>query len=88
MTGPIITPQPAAAKEGPTFPASLPLMMDGTHHTDEICIRYEVSLKQLEMVFRTLGGASEGPSAGGGGEDGQRRGSSAGFGSRLLVLYI
>lgn len=34
-------------------------MLDGKHSTDEICVRYGVSLRQLENVFRTLGGVDE-----------------------------
>ncbi|SCZ96574.1 BZ3500_MvSof-1268-A1-R1_Chr4-4g07440 [Microbotryum saponariae] len=37
------------------FPPSLPMMMDGTYHTDEICVKYSISFKQLEVIFRTLG---------------------------------
>ncbi|KAK4058699.1 Nitrogen permease regulator 2 [Microbotryomycetes sp. JL221] len=38
-----------------SYPASLPLMLDGKHHTDEICIKYGVTLRQLEIVLREIG---------------------------------
>ncbi|SCV69045.1 BQ2448_2065 [Microbotryum intermedium] len=46
------------------FPPSLAMMMDGTYHTDEICVKYAISFKQLEVIFKTLrkrrGGEGEG----------------------------
>lgn len=77
----------AALGGGVSYPPSLPLMMDGTHHTDEICIKYGVSLRQLEVVLKALGGADLQPVAMA--EDGsQRRGSIPGYGKRLVMLYI
>ncbi|KAK4053119.1 Nitrogen permease regulator 2 [Microbotryomycetes sp. JL201] len=41
-----------------SYPASLPLMLDGKHHADDICIKYGISFKQLEYVLKELGGAN------------------------------
>jgi hypothetical protein len=41
------------------YPASLPLMLDGSHCTDEICIKYGIGLGHLEMVLRSIGGVGE-----------------------------
>lgn len=94
MTGAVNSPQlPQSASVGGaapaavSYPSSLPLMMDGTHHTDEICIKYGVTLRQLEVVLRTLGGGSDQPTPVSD-DGGQRRGSVASYGSRLVVLYI
>ncbi|GAA5862907.1 hypothetical protein JCM3774_006683 [Rhodotorula dairenensis] len=46
-----------------TYPPSLALMLDGTHHTDEICLKYSCSWRTLELVLRQLG---EGGRVGGG----------------------
>jgi hypothetical protein len=68
----------------PAYPPSLPLMFDGTHHTDEICVRYGISLKHLETVMRTLGGDAAG-------EEGEGRGREWGrreYGRRVVMVYI
>ncbi|SGZ35087.1 BQ5605_C069g12861 [Microbotryum silenes-dioicae] len=51
------------------FPPSLPMMMDGTYHTDEICVKYSISFKQLEVIFRTLGKGRSGKYEGSLGEE-------------------
>ena len=38
-------------------PAELSSMLDGTHHADELCVRYEWSWSRLEQVLRSVGGA-------------------------------
>ena len=38
-------------------PAELSCMLDGTHHSDELCVRYEWSWSRLEQVLRSVGGA-------------------------------
>ena len=38
-------------------PAELSCMLDGTHHADELCVRYEWSWSRLEQVLRSIGGA-------------------------------
>ncbi|GAA5951617.1 hypothetical protein JCM8115_005197 [Rhodotorula mucilaginosa] len=50
-----------------SYPPSLAMMFDGTHHTDEICLKYSCSWRTLELVLRQLG---EGGQVGGGGENG------------------
>jgi len=79
----------AGAKQ--PWPKSLPLMMDGSHHTDEICLKYGIGLRTLESVLRALGGADEGEGEGGmeGAEgEGQRRASLVGYGGRISMLYF
>jgi hypothetical protein len=59
-------------------------MFDGTHHTDEICVRYGISLKHLETVMRTLGGDAAG-------EEGEGRGREWGrreYGRRVVRGFI
>lgn len=54
------------------YPNSLPLMLDGSHHTDEICIKYGIGLGHLEMVLRSIGGVvgeEEGSNKGGSGKE-------------------
>lgn len=46
-----------------SYPPSLALLFDGTHHTDEICLKYACSWRTLELVLRHLG---EGGRVGGG----------------------
>lgn len=46
-----------------SYPPSLALTFDGTHHTDEICLKYSCSWRTLELVLRHLG---EGGKVGGG----------------------
>ncbi|KWU46349.1 nitrogen permease regulator 2, partial [Rhodotorula sp. JG-1b] len=38
-----------------SYPPSLAMMFDGTHHTDEICLKYSCSWRTLELVLRQLG---------------------------------
>ena len=38
-------------------PAELSGMFDGTHHADELCVKYEWSWPRLEQVLRSIGGA-------------------------------
>lgn len=35
-------------------------MLDGEHHTDELCVKYEVGWPLLEQWLRTIGGGSDG----------------------------
>ena len=51
-----------------SYPPSLAMMFDGTHHTDEICLKYSCSWRTLELVLRQLG--EGGQVGGGGGGDG------------------
>lgn len=41
------------------YPTSLPLMLDGAHHTDEICLRYGIGFGHLEKVLRAVGGVAD-----------------------------
>lgn len=86
-----MTPQPSATFDRPTFPSSLPRMLDGKHHTDEICIRYGLPFKYLESVLRFVGGMDvDGHDAAGGASgDGQRRtATTTWYGSRVVMLYV
>lgn len=75
----------AGAKQ--PWPKSLPLMMDGSHHTDEICLKYGIGRGTLETVLRVLGGEAV-TGVAEGQEDGARRGSVASYGARVSMLYI
>lgn len=57
-------------------------MLDGTHHTDEICVGFGIGLKQLEVALRVIGGEEKEEDT-----DGQRRGVG-GYGSRVVMLYV
>jgi hypothetical protein len=35
-------------------PKDLPLMLNGTHHLDEICVEFKISLVQLEQILRYI----------------------------------
>ncbi|KNZ61087.1 hypothetical protein VP01_1454g7 [Puccinia sorghi] len=35
-------------------PQDLPLMLDGTHHLDELCVLFKISLVQLEQILRYI----------------------------------
>ncbi|KAL8293073.1 hypothetical protein RQP46_000767 [Phenoliferia psychrophenolica] len=89
-----MTPQASATPAVPTFPSSLRRMLDGKHHTDEICIRYGMSFRYLETVLRHIGGGMAEPQevgagAGGGGGDGQRRSMApTSYGSQVVMLYV
>ena len=86
-----MTPQPSATEPPrPSFPSSLGRMLDGKHHTDEICIRYGIPFKHLETVLRFIGGA-EGATLDAGmvGDGGQRRTPTAtSYGSQVVMLYV
>ncbi|KAM0754091.1 nitrogen permease regulator Npr2 [Meredithblackwellia eburnea MCA 4105] len=86
---PPMTPQMAEVPERPSYPSSLPMMLDGKHHTDEICIRYAIPFKYLESVLRSIGGPDSEDSSVESATDGQRRGSLAtGYGTRVVMLYV
>ncbi|GAA5992531.1 hypothetical protein JCM10908_000866 [Rhodotorula pacifica] len=67
-----------------SYPPSLALMLDGTHHTDEICLKYACSWRTLELVLRHLG---DGGKVGGGDasadEDDAGRGGDGGGGPEV-----
>lgn len=75
--------------EGPQFPAELPLMLDGRHHTDEICVTHGIPWRYLERCLRVIGAGGEGEDAGGGGGEGKRRGSgeAVGYGTRVVIIF-
>ncbi|GAA5888956.1 hypothetical protein JCM5296_002755 [Sporobolomyces johnsonii] len=62
---------PPASPPPPVYPPSLPRMLDGSRHTDEICLRYGIGWRTLEAVLRHLGGGGEG--AGDGEGEGEKR---------------
>lgn len=64
------------------YPVSLPLMLDGSKHTDEICLKYGISLRHLENVLRSIGGVEEVSGSGG-----EKEGGTRGFG-RVVMLYV
>ncbi|GAA5826046.1 hypothetical protein JCM5353_004192 [Sporobolomyces roseus] len=66
----------------PIYPTSLTMMLDGTHHTDEICLKYGIGWRALETVLKHLGGgeSSAGEEGGGGGREGE--GYAGGEGTR------
>ncbi|GAA5829668.1 hypothetical protein JCM11251_000243 [Rhodosporidiobolus azoricus] len=49
------TPEPESP--APSYPTSLTLLLDGSHSTDEVCLRYGITWRTLEIVLRHLGGA-------------------------------
>ncbi|GAA5913180.1 hypothetical protein JCM6882_005810 [Rhodosporidiobolus microsporus] len=70
----------------PSYPPSLPLLLDGSHSTDEVCLRYGITWRTLEVVLRHLGGAGnedreeeeeEEEGSWSDAEQGRRRGSAA-----------
>lgn len=71
------------------FPHSLPLLFDGKHHTDEICVKYAISRSHLELVLRELGSrfppGARGPSVEGD-NNGGKRGSE--YGDRVVMLSV
>lgn len=44
-------------------PPSLPALLDGKHHTDELCLRYRMNCSRLMHVLAKIGGC-ESPEAG------------------------
>jgi len=44
---------------GPAYPPDLPGLLDGEHHTDELCTRFSVGWPVLERWLRTIGGGGE-----------------------------
>lgn len=59
-----------AAGEGSiSYPPSLALLLDGAHHTDEVCLRYGIGWRTLEAVLKDLGGGARGMERGGDDED-------------------
>lgn len=96
--------EPAALPEdedptGPlvTYPHSLTLMFDGSHHTDEICLKYSCSWRTLEMVLRDLGSKGRKGEEQESGEDeerytdGRRRDSvekEGVYGERVVMLWV
>ena len=44
---------------GPPYPPDLFQMLDGEHHTDELCTKFEVGLPVLEQWLRIIGGAGD-----------------------------
>ena len=70
----------------PIYPTSLTMMLDGTHHTDEICLKYGIGWRTLEIVLKHLGGGETGAGEGegegyAGGEGGGTRRSSTSNGA-------
>lgn len=44
---------------GPPYPPGLIALLDGEHHTDELCTRFEVGLPVLEQWLRIIGGGGD-----------------------------
>ncbi|BGP46264.1 Nitrogen permease regulator 2 [Rhodotorula kratochvilovae] len=77
---------------GISYPPSLALLLDGTHHTDEVCLRYGIGWRTLEAVLRDLGGGGRGMERGDDGEEsGEGEGREAGgggeYGERVVMLW-
>ncbi|KPV76076.1 uncharacterized protein RHOBADRAFT_53069 [Rhodotorula graminis WP1] len=49
-----------AGENSISYPPSLALLLDGSHHTDEVCLRYGIGWRTLEAVLRDLGGGAKG----------------------------
>ncbi|GAA5951963.1 hypothetical protein JCM21900_000102 [Sporobolomyces salmonicolor] len=94
---------PPASPPPPVYPPSLPLMLDGSRHTDEVCLRYGIGWRTLEAVLRHLGGGGEGDGEGQGLRQGDRDGDGDGtrratgaqaghdkgvYGARVVMLWI
>lgn len=43
----------------PPYPPDLPALLDGEHHTDELCTRFSVGWPVLERWLRVIGGGDE-----------------------------
>lgn len=65
----------ASGATAPVYPTSLALMLDGTHHTDEICLKYGIGSTTLSIVLKHLGGGG-----GGGGASGTSNNAAGGGG--------
>ncbi|GAA5978354.1 hypothetical protein JCM5350_001137 [Sporobolomyces pararoseus] len=86
----------------PVYPNSLSLMLDGNHHTDEICLKYGIGWSTLQVVLKHLGGAvpEVGDSYGRIETSGGRRGTNtnnggggggggnSGYGKNVVMLWI
>ncbi|GAA6006358.1 hypothetical protein JCM11491_004926 [Sporobolomyces phaffii] len=58
----------AAANPAPVYPTSLTMMLDGNQHTDEICLKYGIGWRTLQVVLKHLGGGgNQGTATGAGG---------------------
>ena len=44
---------------GPAYPPALLPLLDGEHHTDELCTRFEAGLPVLEQWLRIAGGGGD-----------------------------
>lgn len=44
---------------GPPYPPNLLALLDGEHHTDELCTRFEVGWPTLEQWLRSIGGGGD-----------------------------
>ena len=44
---------------GPPYPPDLLSLLDGEHHTDELCTKFEVGLPTLEQWLRIIGGSGD-----------------------------
>lgn len=44
---------------GPAYPPDLPTLLDGEHHTDELCTHFSVGWPVLKQWLRFIGGGSE-----------------------------
>ncbi|MBE7182456.1 MAG: hypothetical protein INR71_14835 [Terriglobus roseus] len=49
-----VSPTPTVSQASQVI-EGLEQQLDGTHHTDELCVRYRVSFDQLQAQFRQIG---------------------------------
>lgn len=66
----------------PVYPTSLTMLLDGTHHTDEICLKYGIGWRTLETVLKHLGGGESAGEEGDGGAARDSEGYAGGEGTR------
>lgn len=46
-------------QDGVEVPPNLPGMLDGKHHTDELCLKFHMGFKKLREVLAVVGGADK-----------------------------
>ncbi|GAA6001211.1 hypothetical protein JCM10207_007466 [Rhodosporidiobolus poonsookiae] len=101
---PTAPPSPPPESPAPSYPPSLALLLDGSHSTDEVCLRYGITWRTLEAVLRHLGGAvpdepeeDEAEESGSGfsdvGQETRRASGAQGmdsgmYGSRVVMMWV
>ncbi|GAA5947229.1 hypothetical protein JCM3765_001582 [Sporobolomyces pararoseus] len=87
----------SSSTPAPVYPNSLSLMLDGNHHTDEICLKYGIGWSTLQVVLKHLGGAvpevgdiygRTETSGGRRGANSNGGGGNSGYGKNVVMLWI